>query len=33
MNGRGKYTWPDGTLYDGGWKDDKRNGRGKMTFE
>jgi hypothetical protein len=31
-NGRGKNTFPDGSVYDGEWKDDKQNGRGKHTF-
>lgn len=28
MNGQGMYTWPDGTSYDGAWKDNKRHGYG-----
>ncbi len=32
MNGKGKYTWPDGTVYDGDWKDDIKNGEGKSTY-
>jgi hypothetical protein len=31
-NGVGKMTWPDGTEYDGDWKDDEQNGRGKITW-
>jgi serine/threonine protein kinase len=26
------YLWPDGTLYDGGWQDNKRNGEGTLTL-
>jgi hypothetical protein len=32
MNGKGKYTWPDGAVYDGDWKDDIKNGEGKSTY-
>jgi hypothetical protein len=24
MSGRGVFTWPDGSVYDGDWKDNKR---------
>jgi hypothetical protein len=26
-----KKTWPDGRVYEGEWKDNKKNGRGKET--
>ena len=26
------YLWPDDTLYDGGWQDNKRNGEGTLTL-
>ena len=25
----GKYTWADGRVYEGEWKDGKRNGKGE----
>jgi hypothetical protein len=28
---RGTYTYPDGTIYDGEWKDNKRHGQGVWT--
>ena len=27
-NGRGKFTYPNGDVYDGEWKNDKRHGKG-----
>lgn len=27
-NGHGVLTWPDGSKYDGHWKDNKREGKG-----
>jgi hypothetical protein len=30
-NGKGKYIWADGTIYDGNWKDDIMSGLGTMT--
>jgi len=27
---KGKYTWANGTTYDGEWKNDKQHGRGTM---
>jgi hypothetical protein len=30
--GRGVYTWADGTIYDGQWKDGMRDGKGKMIY-
>ena len=32
MNGRGKFTWPDGRIYYGEYKDDKKNGYGEMRW-
>ena len=32
MEGRGKYTFADGNVYEGEWKNDKMEGRGKFTF-
>jgi len=32
MNGKGKYTWSHGAVYDGDWKDDIKNGEGKSTY-
>jgi hypothetical protein len=29
-DGKGVYTWANGTYYDGGWKNGKREGMGKM---
>ncbi|KAG9147518.1 hypothetical protein Leryth_007321 [Lithospermum erythrorhizon] len=29
-NGRGKYSWMDGTTYDGEWEEGKMTGKGKM---
>ncbi len=31
-NGRGKFTWPSGNIYDGDYKDDERHGFGSMTW-
>jgi hypothetical protein len=31
MDGEGKFTWPDGRIYEGEYKDDKKEGYG--TFE
>ena len=31
-NGQGTMTYPDGSKYEGQWKDDKRNGQGTMSF-
>ena len=28
--GRGKQTWPDGSMYEGWWRDNKANGRGRL---
>jgi len=27
----GKYTWPDGKIYDGGWVDGKQHGKARFT--
>merc|ERR1740121_1547255 len=32
MHGRGKYTFPDGRVYDGDFRDGLKHGRGTMTF-
>lgn len=32
LNGKGKKTYSDGTVYDGDWKDGKRHGKGIMTY-
>jgi hypothetical protein len=32
MHGEGKYTFPDGKVYDGNWKDGKRHGEGKLIY-
>ena len=29
-DGRGKQIWPDGSLYEGFWKNDKANGKGRL---
>ena len=31
-NGEGKFTYKNGDIYEGPWKDDKRHGVGKYTF-
>ena len=31
-NGHGKMTFPDGSVFEGEFKDGKANGHGKMTF-
>ena len=31
-DGKGTYTWPDGTKYVGEWKNDKFNGQGIFTY-
>ena len=28
--GMGKIIWPDGSVYEGWWKNDKANGRGRL---
>jgi hypothetical protein len=30
--GKGKYTWEDGSWYEGDWKNDKREGKGKKVW-
>jgi hypothetical protein len=32
MHGQGKTVWPDGTIYEGGYVDDKRHGKGETAF-
>ena len=31
MDGLGVYKYANGSVYDGNWKDNKFNGRGKLT--
>jgi len=31
MNGRGVYRWPDGSTYEGEWRDNMRHGYGLLT--
>ncbi|KAG9141862.1 hypothetical protein Leryth_013983 [Lithospermum erythrorhizon] len=31
-NGKGRYSWMDGTTYDGEWEEGKMTGKGKMFF-
>eukprot|EP01043_Picozoa_sp_COSAG02_P001747 COSAG02_NODE_37_length_48203_cov_57.745708_31_plen_141_part_00 len=31
-HGTGRYTWKDGSYYDGQWKNDEREGMGKYTY-
>jgi len=30
---QGKYSWPDGSSYDGGWINDKKEGKGNKKSE
>ena len=30
-HGTGRYTWPDGKVYDGGWFEGKQHGEAKFT--
>lgn len=32
MHGKGKMTWPDGRVYEGEYKLDKKHGYGEYTF-
>jgi hypothetical protein len=32
MNGRGAYRYAEGDTYEGDWKNDKRHGKGKVTY-
>lgn len=32
MNGKGVFTWPDGRMYIGEYKDDKKQGRGEFIW-
>ena len=29
-DGDGSYIWPDGSRYDGQWRNDKANGKGEL---
>jgi hypothetical protein len=31
LQGHGKYTWPDGRMYEGEWQQNKMHGAGKYT--
>ena len=31
-HGEGKYIWPDGRMYEGGFVSDKRHGEGKQIY-
>lgn len=28
--GKGKQTWPDGSMYEGWWRENKANGKGRL---
>merc|ERR1712098_257436 len=32
FHGNGTFMYPGGEVYEGEWKDGKRNGKGKMTY-
>jgi len=32
-NGKGIYTWANGTYYDGQWRDGMRDGKGKLVYK
>ena len=32
MHGKGKYTWPDGRIYDGEYVNDKKEGEGVYSW-
>ena len=32
MDGKGKYTWPDGRVYEGDYLNDKRHGNGQFKW-
>jgi hypothetical protein len=32
LHGWGKYTFADGSVYQGGWNEDKTNGWGKLRY-
>lgn len=32
MHGQGTYIYGDGDKYEGEWKDDKRHGKGTITY-
>lgn len=29
-DGKGKQVWPDGSVYEGWWMNDKANGKGRL---
>ena len=31
-HGQGKYSWNDGEIYEGSWKEDSMHGEGKMIY-
>ena len=31
-NGKGKYTWANGNVYEGDWQNNGRTGKGKLTY-
>ena len=32
MHGKGKYSYADGNVYEGDWKDGKKHGKGKYSW-
>ena len=32
QNGKGKFKWPSGAVYEGDWVNGKWHGRGKYTY-
>lgn len=32
-NGKGKESWPNGTIYEGEFYDDKKHGQGKFVWD
>jgi hypothetical protein len=33
INGSGTFTWPNGRIYEGSWKDGKMSGQGNLMYE